>query len=333
MIQNTMFETVAFLLPLNFLGFSLCGDHRSRPGREAIFLMIILMQAFFAVWLSLPAHAELAKLLETSFLEQTTVAWSSLPQPALLAFALAIILLSIRFAWTGNRIDKGFVWALIACFIALQSLHHGWNATNYLATASLVLILATYAESHRGAYYDSLTAMPGRTALDQALFDPGARYTIALLSIDGLKEINLKYGYMTRDEAVRSLGRRLAGLGKTAKAFRYTDDSFAIVYSDRTVEQVLPFLQQIKERVQASPIVLPKRLQPLAKPEPDAAPAQSGQSLPLTVSIGVAERTEKSPRSDDVLAAAEKHLLRAKRGGGNQLKAEGLRESTMGAVV
>jgi diguanylate cyclase (GGDEF)-like protein len=251
----------------------------------------------------------------------------------LLAFGLAILLLTVRFAWTGNRIDKGFVWALIACFIALQHLHSGWNATNYLATASLLLILATYAETHRGTYYDSLTAMPGRNALDQALFDPRARYTIALISIDGLKEINLKYGYMARDEAVQSLGKKLTTLGKTAKAFRYTEDSFAILYLDRTVEQVLPFLHQIKERVQASPIALPKRLQPLAKPEPDAGPTQAAQSLGITVSIGVAERSEKTPRSDDVLAAAERYLLRAKRSGGNQLKAEGVRESSMGAVT
>jgi diguanylate cyclase (GGDEF)-like protein len=329
---RTMFEAVALLLPLNFLGFSLLSDRPHRTAREAFLLLLILLEGCFAGWISMPAQSEIAGFLETAFVDRWVVAWSSLPQPALLTFGLAMALLTVRFAWTGNRIDKGFVWALAASFIAFQYLQHGWNATNYLATASLLLIVATYAETHRGSYYDTLTAMPGRNALDQALYDPGKRYAVALVSIDRLKEINLQYGYMARDEAVRWMATRLTGPGKSAQAFRYADESFALLFHDRGVAEVLPELERIRERVQSSPMVLPKRLQPLAKPEPGAAAPQPGQGLSLTVSIGVAERGEKAGKSHEVLAAAEKQLLRAKRGGGNQVKTEGQRDSAMGVV-
>jgi diguanylate cyclase (GGDEF)-like protein len=292
---------------------------------------VMVLEAGFVGWISLPAQSELAGMLETPLITESMVAWSALPQPALLAFGVSMGLLTIRYASTGNRIDKGSVWALAATFVALQFLQHGWNATNHLATASLFLILATYAQTHRERYYDRLTAIPSRVALDQALYDPGKRYTVGILSIDRLKEINLQYGYAARDAAVRTLATKLSA-GTLIQAFRYTEDSFALLFRDRGIKDVHLELERIREQVQTSPIALPKRLQPLAKPDPGSAPTQPGQVLSLTVSIGAAERGEKLTRADDVLSAAEKQLLRAKRAGGNQVKTEGPRDDGIGAV-
>ena len=44
-----------------------------------------------------------------------------------------------------------------------------------------------------------------------------------------------------------------------------------------------------------------------------------GQRIPVTVSIGVAERSERHAKPDQVMKAADRALYRAKDGGRNQV--------------
>jgi hypothetical protein len=98
-----------------------------------------------------------------------------------------------------------------------------------------------------------------------------------------------------------------------AKAFRYAEDRYAVLYRDKTLSEATAHLEQVRTAIDTNPLVLPKGLQPLAKAGPEANVVAPGQSLPITVSIGVAERDQKKPKAQDVVRAADKLLARAKR--------------------
>ena len=45
-----------------------------------------------------------------------------------------------------------------------------------------------------------------------------------------------------------------------------------------------------------------------------------GERVPVTISIGVAEKSERYAKSDQVIKAADRALYRAKEGGRNQVR-------------
>jgi len=70
--------------------------------------------------------------------------------------------------------------ALAAFYLAME-----WGAAPgahaaFMAAAGLVLIAALLHESHRLAFRDQLTGLPGRRALEERLRSLGANYVIAM---------------------------------------------------------------------------------------------------------------------------------------------------------
>jgi GGDEF domain-containing protein len=320
-VSDTVFNAVALLLPLNFLGSALIPSKPIGRSRELGLLVLILLQIGFVAWICLSADQALAESLRFPFISLNYTAWTPLPQASLLTFIVGVVLLTVRFIRSHNRIDRGSVWALVCSFIALHTFFIGWNSTSYLATAGLILITSLYAERHRELYYDAATSIPSRQALNQALFEPGKVYAIALVEVDRLKELNLQYGYAVRNDVLRRVAATLSGGGGPGKVFQYADDIFALVFRDQTIERLKPLLESVCKRIAATPVPLPERLHPLTTDTPYPSEGSAAKAISITVSIGLAERDDKKPKSQDVLNASEKMLLRAKKAEGNQIKA------------
>src|SRR4030095_10985252 len=90
-----------------------------------------------------------------------------LPLPALAAFAVALVVLTIRAVALSAALEGGAVWALIASWLAL-AVGGGLDASVYLATGGLILVLSLIETWHGMAYGDELTGLPARHAPDRA---------------------------------------------------------------------------------------------------------------------------------------------------------------------
>src|SRR5205814_2365418 len=91
-----------------------------------------------------------------------------------------------------TQTGRSFAWALIPTFLGLSTVRPGNTgySTFYLATAALILIVAVVEASYHMAYLDSLTGLPARRALNEALLRLGGSYTVAMLDVDHFKRIS-----------------------------------------------------------------------------------------------------------------------------------------------
>src|SRR5439155_477780 len=81
-----------------------------------------------------------------------------------------------------------------------------------LATGALILIVAVVEASYHMAYQDSLTGLPARRALNEALLRLGGHYTVAMLDVDHFKRINDHHGHDVGDQVLKMIAAKLAQL-------------------------------------------------------------------------------------------------------------------------
>lgn len=324
--SRILFNAVAFLLPLNLLALSLITQRGLDLRRELLLLGLVLLQTALAAWLYLTNQTEIALALENPLFDQRYSAWTPVPQPGLLAFGAALVFLMLRAIVFRNPLEKrnaieiGFVWALVAAFIALHGGLLGWAPTNYFATAALILMIAVFEAGHKSTYYDELTGLRGRVYLDGALNSLRGQYAVAMVDIDQFKNVNMSHGYQVGNQVLQMVAAKVSKVPGGGEAFRYEEEQFAVIFKGKSVDETLPHLETLRKAVESSPFALRGPGRPVVKPETPPEEASPKKTVSVTVSIGVAERDEKNAKPDLVVKAAQKALFRAKQAGRNQVK-------------
>ncbi|MBA2253278.1 MAG: hypothetical protein H0W13_11370, partial [Nitrospirales bacterium] len=59
--------------------------------------------------------------LARTFIDKRLTAWTGLPQVALVAFGATLCFVLIRFSMTRHPVESGFLWTLVAVFLALHA--------------------------------------------------------------------------------------------------------------------------------------------------------------------------------------------------------------------
>jgi diguanylate cyclase (GGDEF)-like protein len=319
-VGRTVFDAVSILLPLNLVAFAMISERGILNLRGLARLVPILVQCLIVACIGLPALRGVAVGLEHKFVNANLVSWTPIPQPALLAFSLAMVVQGIRVILHRNAIEGGFLWALVASFVALHGSRAGWVATNYFATAGLILVVALFETSYRMAYHDDLTGLPGRRALNEALPKLGNRYAVAMVDVDHFKQFNDRYGHDVGDQVLRMVASKLERVSGGGKAFRYGGEEFAVVFPGQSTVDAIPHLESVRKAVQASCFVLRGPDRPRKKPNTPRTQGGPRRAVVVTVSIGVAERDDRNAKPDQVIRAADKALYRAKDAGRNQVR-------------
>jgi diguanylate cyclase (GGDEF)-like protein len=315
-----VFNAVALLLPLNLLGCAVITERGVLTLRGLARLIPILLQLIAIAVICLPDLRDLAAWLEYRFVATPLTAWTSIAQPALVAYSLAFILQGVRFIRHQNAIDSGFLWALVASFIGLHGNRWGWPATNAFATAGLIFIVALHEMSYRMAYHDELTGLPARRAMNEALLKLGGQYAVAMVDIDHFKQFNDRYGHDVGDQALRMVASRLAGVSGGGKAFRYGGEEFAVIFPGKSAAQAIPHLESLRKTVGTSAFVLRNPGRPRKKPEKPKPASGTRHAVFITISVGVAAADDRRASPHQVIKAADRALYRAKNAGRDQVK-------------
>ncbi len=316
---RTAFNAVAVLLPINLAAYSLLSERGLITRRAAARLIPMLGQVLAVGLLWLFRRPELDALLDYRFVGVDLAAWTPISQPALLAFGVAFVLLAYRFFLIRDPIERSFVWALAVVFTALQASRSGWNVTAFFATAGLILGISVIEMSYRMAYYDELTGLPGRRALNETLLKLGSQYAVGMVDVDHFKQFNDRYGHDVGDQVLRMVASKLEQASGGGKAFRYGGEEFAVVFPDQSAADALPHLESLRREVQASCFVLRGPDRPKKKPDTPKPPSGPRKAVLVTVSIGVAAWDEQKRKADHVIKAADLALYRAKAAGRNKV--------------
>lgn len=323
-MDRVVFNAVALLLPLNLVAFAMMPDRGVFSLRSLLPPIPLLLQVLLVAWVVRSEHRELVAWLEYPIVDPGHVTWTAVSQPALIAFGLAFVLQAVRFVRKPKAIESGFLWALPAAFLALSGDRIGWLSTSYFATTGLILVVSLLETSYRMAYFDELTELPGRRALNEQLLRLGKCYSVALVDIDHFKKCNDTYGHDIGDQVLRMVASKLRGVSGGGKAYRYGGEEFAVLFRGKSLKEVQPTLEALRETIEATPFILRGRRRPRAKPTEQTSSPGAGRKarkyVSVTVSIGVAERVDPKEDPRDVIKAADEALYRAKGAGRNRVK-------------
>lgn len=213
-------------------------------------------------------------------------------------------------AWTGAAAGL-FAAALGGAVLAGRSVARSpalpATVATYAGIALAVGILAEVLRRERErairlALTDDLTGLPNRRSarwfLDKefAAAERGRPVAVVLFDLDQFKRYNDRHGHPAGDAALRAVGRVLDRLTRRMNlSARFGGEEFVSVLSSAGVEEALVFVEKVRAALRQAEI-------------PTGA---------VTTSAGVAAYTPTMRSPDDLLAAADRALYRAKHEGGD----------------
>lgn len=314
---QVILRATAVLLPLNLAALALLPDRGTLTPIGLLRLGAIVAQVTLVVMFSRTSPTATAALLAHPLVPAKLLAWAHLRQPALVAFAIALGVVLTPLLFETNATDRGFLWAIVAAFLALTAYRPGPGAAIYLGTAGLVLVVSVIEASYILAYQDGLTHLPTRRALTEAMQRLGGQYAIAMVDVDHFKRFNDEYGHDVGDHVLRMVAAKLAHVEGGGKAYRYGGEEFSILFPGKSVEDTLPHLEAVREAVADTAFTIRGRIRAARKRE--KSKGKRPQAV-ITVSIGVAERNSRHGLPDQVIRAADQALYRAKEDGRNRIR-------------
>jgi diguanylate cyclase (GGDEF)-like protein/hemerythrin-like metal-binding protein len=158
------------------------------------------------------------------------------------------------------------------------------------------------------AYTDALTGLANRTLFNDRLHQAvlmarryGTLFAVLMLDLDGFKAINDSYGHEMGDLALQLVAHRFQGCIREGDTLaRIGGDEFAVLLAGLSDPQ--------------SPALVAQRLIAAL-----AGPLDLGvHCAGVGTSVGIAAWPDHAESADELLAAADTAMYRAKRGGGNR---------------
>jgi len=163
------------------------------------------------------------------------------------------------------------------------------------------------------AVTDALTGLNNRRYLDKhlkLLFDRAAArgrpLSVCITDIDRFKSVNDTYGHDAGDEVLREFAARIRSTVRGADlACRFGGEEFVVVMPDTSPETAAAVAERLRYAVENQPFVV----------------RQSGASLNITASLGIACSVHGATSAEELVRQADRALYEAKHGGRNRVVA------------
>ncbi|NVK41683.1 MAG: GGDEF domain-containing protein [Oceanospirillaceae bacterium] len=315
-----LFSLLSLLLPFNQLLFCLAPEHGLRNRRSLILrllplsplplLWLLWQQHWLAPWLENLPMPLLDMLVQERYLS-AGAAWLC---------GLALLLGALVLHFRRTRADG----ALFGVLLTLPALFFWFDraliSPLLFTTVQLMLAQAVLLHSHQLAFVDELTGIPARRALQEQLRSLGRRYTIAMMDIDHFKQFNDRYGHDAGDQVLRLVASKLRQVGGGGRVFRYGGEEFTVLFRGKGEEDVLPYLEQLRETIAGYPLQIRKPDRPEdSEHGRQRRQRRSGERpVQVTISIGLCECGPAHLDSETVMQQADKALYAAKKAGRNR---------------
>jgi len=239
--------------------------------------------------------------------DQLRLRWPSL-------LALPLLIAAFSFAARGSRAllvpesvnvemaaDSGLNVGYALLYVMLALAFHATLVS--LVVSRLVLELR-----HRSRH-DGLTGLLNRRAMEEALHAQvqrsrrtGETFTVLMLDLDHFKSINDRFGHAAGDRALRHAAALLkAGVREVDHLARFGGEEFLALLPGASLAAPQPLAERLRGCLDAEPLVV------------DSA------SVPLSVSIGVAQWADASEDASRLLVRADAALYQAKLQGRNRV--------------
>lgn len=161
------------------------------------------------------------------------------------------------------------------------------------------------------AAMDPLTGLGNRRFFEKQLAEAleraahgGRSVSLMMIDVDHFKQINDQYGHEAGDHVLRSLAQRIKGvLRRTDPVCRYGGEEFLALLPDTPLVSATRVAERVRTMVESTPFRLG---------------AGSAQLIPVTISIGLAERGDDA-NAEALMRRTDRALYASKTAGRNRV--------------
>lgn len=316
-----VYVSMSTLLPLNIAILALLPERGLWNHFGFLYLLIAPAFGAFAFWQFRTQPDVLIGIPELWEIKSIEGYILSIGATIVFAIALGICLFSLGVR--NNESEAILALCLSCCYVTLGWLQVEMVSTIMFSVAMAGVILGVFRSSHEMAYRDELTGLQGRRALNERFRGLGKRYCIAMLDIDHFKKLNDSHGHDVGDEVLRLVANRLSKIGGGSTTYRYGGEEFCAVFPQRDLDDCIPYLEDVREEIAGYGMTIrDKSVRPSSQHDSTArrrGQATKGAGVRVTISIGLAEKSDPAETPEDVLKLADKALYKSKQGGRNRL--------------
>ena len=164
-------------------------------------------------------------------------------------------------------------------------------------------------EIYRMAIVDGLTGVPNRRYFEEFLERELARairyqrpLALAVIDADHFKQVNDNFGHLAGDYVLRLMAKIATETTRREELFaRYGGEEFVLVMPEKSPEQALQYTEKLRALIESTHFEF------------------DGETIPVTVSIGLANLVPDIRSVSGFVQAADSALYEAKSGGRNQV--------------
>jgi GGDEF domain-containing protein len=282
---------------------------------------VLAFEMLFTLWVVRAPATRLVTWTMSPFFETSLFAASPVRQFGWIVLTLCIAASLVAWFIKRSPLDLAFTGAIVAFALALNLIGEPNAFAVYLTAAALIFTIALIQDTFRMAFRDELTGLSSRRDLNERLMGLGKRYTIAMCDVDHFKKFNDTHGHDLGDQVLKMVASKLDEVGGGGTAYRYGGEEFTVLFPGKNISHAMPHLEALRGAIEEYKIALRAPGRP-DKPEPETRKRgafRDTSSVSVTISIGVAERTDNLTTPEEVIKAADKALYRAKDKGRNQV--------------
>lgn len=236
-------------------------------------------------------------------------------------FILLILACTATSALQRSSTNSAILGSALMSFVALGWLEKDWISSSMFSGIGSLLIFTQLGNLLNIGFRDELTQIGNRRALLQAVRVPMHVYTLAIVDVDHFKKINDQHGHDFGDQALKVIANHLQAVGEGGKAFRYGGEEFCLLFKNRTCEDVLDTLDELRRAIASYDMQLRDQKRPWRNKtgQKRRGATKRRGAVRLSVSMGVVDSSE----TDDfhtLVTDADKALYRAKANGRNRIE-------------
>jgi diguanylate cyclase (GGDEF)-like protein len=138
-----------------------------------------------------------------------------------------------------------------------------------------------------------------------------------MVDLDFFKKINDCYGHDIGDEVLKMVASILNKTLSKAKVFRYGGEEFVVLFTGKGYNEVMNQLERARRAIERRPFIVRSDNRPKEKPEKITNHSKGKGKINITVSIGLAQKTDILKTGYEVIKKADEALYKSKNSGRN----------------